>query len=196
MAGNHSYSSGGYSGQLDITPKYYMKNLYITSDTISASHTIQFCRPVPNDAFNCPGNMPATTDCGIFTKDLKNFPLDNLPSGGPCVNAMRISSSEMCYVFLQLNNYSGSGTISTTWKNKDTGGTFASMSWSIPACGGNCGWTWWYQWIWEYVGHFSWEINRTGNYQCLITTSWGNAVIDFVVIDTTCYAPSVTLTIQ
>ncbi|MDD3813226.1 MAG: Ig-like domain-containing protein, partial [Desulfocapsaceae bacterium] len=181
-----SSSSSGPGLGLLLTEGMSLKSLAVSSDTISAAHTINFCTPVPNDAFNCPGNVPATKDCGVFTKDFKNFPLDDPPSGGPCVNPIRISPSEMAYIFLQLNNYIGSGTIDIVWRNKDTGTQFFPFSWNVPACGGNCTNMYWYVWVWAFVGHFDWEINVPGNYQVIINTTWGNATVDFTVIDTSC----------
>jgi hypothetical protein len=189
MSSSYSYSFGG-TGPIPpkhlkyLQKKYLQKyeSLNISSDFISASHSIEFCRPIPNDHFNCITSTPGVTDCGIYTKDLKDFPLDNLPSGGPCVSDMRISSSEMTYIQITLNNYHGGGTVTQTWKNRDTGQILASFTYTVNSP--NPEWTWWYWYGWSYIGHFSWEILLPGNYQCTIDTSWGNAIIDFVVVNT------------
>ena len=115
----------------------------------------------------------------------------NLPSGGACAADNRISPSEMCYAFLQLNNYPGSGTITQNWGENTGRGTFVSFSNSIPARSGS----YWWSYVWSYIGHFSWEINRPGSYYIDFLTTWGNANIEFTVVDTSCPPMTVTTTI-
>ena len=191
MAFSHSGVVGGTG---PIPPKYLrsrhnLMSLAIT-DNINenyylASHYIEFCRPVPNEHFNCTATdaTPDTTDCGIFTKDLKYFPLDDLPSGGACTSDVRISPGEMAYCYIEFNQYPAGNPITQIWTNVDTGEELFRHTVTLPPPDPH--WTWWYGFMWSYIGHFSWEINSSGNYRCEITTPyWGNALIDFVVVNT------------
>ena len=191
MAFSHSGVVGGTG---PIPPRYQRNRQKLVSlgitDNINenyylASHYIEFCRPLPNDHFNCTVTdaRPGTTDCGIFTKDLKDFPLDNLPSGGPCTSDMRISSSEMAYVYVEFDNYPAGNPITHIWTNRDTGQELFRHTVTLPPP--DPSWTWWYGYMFSWIGHFSWEIVSSGNYRCEITTPyWGNALIDFVVVNT------------
>lgn len=187
MASHSSWSGGSEY------PQYYYNevSLAVSSDTISVPHTLQFCKPVPMNNFNCAaGGLPLTTDCGVYTRDLKDFPLDDLPSGGPCTDNIRISPGEMVYGYIKLNNYNNPnfGTVVHTWFNKETNQTLFTTPYSVPAP--NPSWTEWWWYSWSICGHFSWEINSPGSYQLLLQTTWGDAKIDFTVVDTSCQIPN------
>jgi len=158
-------------------------SLNITSDNISIDHDLIFARPISTDHFNCIDNIPDYIGEGLFEKDLKYFPLDDLPSDKTCTTNIRISPSEMCFTLLQLYNHPTNGTLSQTWKNVDTNTTFYETQYEIPSPQNN--WELWYSYIWSYVGHFTTEILIPGNYQCITNTPWGSAIIDFKVVDTT-----------
>lgn len=173
-----------------------ISNLAVSSDTISIPHTIEFSQPTPVKGFNWCGSYPAHTNTGVFTRDLVNFPADLLPSGGPCPCDVQpggcvISASEMVMAYLYLQNWKNpsSGTVTMTWKNKDTGATLYTFQWNVGAP--DPSWSYWWENMWSFIGHYDAsvlghnEINQPGNYQCIISTPWGNAAIDFTVIDST-----------
>lgn len=183
-------SSGTYSNANIVYEQpiqFNQVNSFNTQSNITTPHTILFCEPIPTEHFNCtaPGAIPPMTDCGVYVRDLKQFPLNNIPSGGICSNDNRISSSEMCLGYIRLDNYPVvEGNITQQWVNKDTGIIFATYTHAIytPEPGS----TNWWQFVWSYVGHFSHEINTVGNYQYIITTPWGTSTTDFEVVDNTC----------
>lgn len=157
----------------DINENYYLSH-----------HYIEFCRPIPTDHFNCiaSDSTPGTTDCGIFTRDLKDFPLDDQPSGGACTSNVRISPSEMAYCYVRFNQYPAGSPVTQIWTNKDTNEELYRHTVTLRPPDPH--WTWWYGYTFSWIGHFSWEINSSGNYRCEISTPyWGNATIDFVVVN-------------
>lgn len=173
-------SGGGVGGTDNFFEALRMmpNTLSLTSDGINPSHELVFCRPVPTEVKASPPDM---NNCNVFTLDFKDFPANNLPSGGA---STRISPSEMAIVYLKLNNFRGSGSVSMSWYNEDTGKKLYSYQYLVPAYD-NKGWTWWYVWTYSFIGRFDWEIATPGEYYVYIDTTWGSSRFDFTVVDTT-----------
>lgn len=169
-------SSSGHSFGIVIPKSYKLSSLARISDTISAQHDILFARPIPTDAHTCP-TIPSWDSPDIYTRDLINYPTDNLPSGGNCNtgSVIRISPSEMVMSALQLYGNYNLISVTFTWSNKDTGAILYTYTSSVS--GNN-------PYFWSFVGHFSWEIVYAGNYQVNIETPYGSSIIDFTVTDT------------
>lgn len=167
-------SSGSDKG-IVIAQGKEISTLAITYDGILASHSLVFCRPLPTDNHNCK-YIPGYDSPGIYTRDLINFPANDLPSGGRCDTTIRISPSEMTMCILQFYGNLPSITVRATWRNIDTGKVLYDATVITPALTD--------PYVWSFVGHFDWEIDRAGNYQVYIETGYGNAQIDFTVVDT------------
>jgi hypothetical protein len=170
---------GGYNSTT-IQVNYVGGDRLPNYDGISVPHLIRFCRIVPVSVYD-PSVLPGLTGCGDTTTiDLKGIPLDNLPSGG---TSKRISPSEMVILYAKLINYPNSGSMDISFINKQTNTRIYNYHTAVGACGGDCNYLNWYWWTYGYIGHFSWEIKDPGQYQAVITTSWGSAYYDFTVID-------------
>jgi hypothetical protein len=148
-------------------------------DNIRVPHTLQFCEPVPTDAWD-PGSLPGLRRCGEYARDLNDYPYNDEPSGG---SSRRISKSEMALAYLRIDNYPGSGAIEYLWWRGAAQTVFFRFRMPVPACAGNCGWSWWYWWAYSFVGHFRGEIVTEEVYGVDIATSWGDARITFSVAD-------------
>lgn len=194
---NGSGSGYQYGGSLYPTPIPRIIIPAITSDNINVTHQIEFSKPTPNDTANWCSVYPDHTDIGIYTRDLKDYPSNDLPSGGGCpCNPCRISPSEMVLTYFNLDNYSNpsSGSVRLYWINKaNPDVSLHEGIWTVPSP--NPEWTYWWYRGWSFIGRFDWEIKLPGEYQCGIQTSWGDAIIDFTVVDTSCKQPLCSLKI-
>lgn len=93
---------------------------------------------------------------------LASFPMNDLPSGGM---STRISPSEMFMVIVESCQ---KDRITMTWKDP-ADGTIAQFTEMGPM-------------VYEFLGHFGWEIKNTGKYSVLIKTAREDAKIDFEVV--------------
>lgn len=177
--------SGWAGGSNELAPQEVMSasNIMPNYDSITPTHSSLFCRITPTD------NWVRTSIPGVYgcdksnIIDIANVTANDLPSGGA---SHRIAPSELGIIIVKLNNYQGSGTIKYKLENIDLNKVLVKpddFSFSIPACGGNCGWAyWWYQ-SYFFFGRYDWEVKETGNYRMSAITSWGNVSYDFKVIN-------------
>ncbi len=177
----------GGTGQRPYSEQSYLSGA-VSSDHIYASHTLQFCRPIPDTPFAYLTATPPMTDCGSFSRDLKNFPLNNptITSG----NTRTFGKSEMVIAFLRLDNYQGGGGHIRFQFHRPDNSIMVVQDLDVPAP--DPSWSWWYYWGWACVGRFDDttgysvnEIIAPGNYTVDVITSWGNAYISYDVVDTT-----------
>ncbi len=158
----------------------------IAFDNITATHSIKFGTPQPTDNWVSDAE-PTFKTTGQYTFDLAKFPAGDLPSGGL---SKRISPSEMVMCYIRADNYDpkDDSIIFRWYKNAKSGDSKLIAETTTPDYKEDPSWTWYYSWDYSFVGHFDWEINEPGSYSCHIITKWGDAWIDFNVIDTS--APS------
>ena len=96
-----------------------------------------------------------------------------------------ISASEMILVALRVENYRPKNdAVKYEW-HRVSGGRpdtiiFSYTSSDFPE---NPNWTTYWSFDSTYVGHFSWKIDLPGHYYVILTTPWGDARIDFAVVD-------------
>lgn len=163
-----------YINELAMHPQ--LVTMAVSTDNISVPHTFKFCTPIPTDNWN--RNVePGTKDCGIFEKYLSNFPANDTPSGG---SSTRISPSEMAYLYMRFDNYPYKADVVKQQWVRDSDNTVV-FEYSYPVYAPDPSWSWYYMWLYSFIGHFDWEINAPGNYHCNIITPWGTARIDFKV---------------
>lgn len=148
-----------------------IRALNVVSDTITFSHSFTVGNPQPTSSL-ASGEIPVILNQESYTRDLKDFPLNDLPSGGSSF-PIRISPSEMIIAKMDFSGFAG-GRISWDWYN--TSGTKVYGGYYDAPSGNG--------WIWSFIGHFAWEITVTGTYYVIITTPNGSARIDFSVINT------------
>lgn len=145
--------------------------LNVVSDTINIPHTFTVGSPQPIQSISR-GTLPGMINVGTWTYDLKNFPANDLPSGGN-TDPFRISPSEMLMVKIDIPSFGG-GRISWEWHNPS--GTIVYSGY-YDSGGGSI-------WAYSFIGHFAWEIVNTGTYYVIITTPNGSARLDFTIINT------------
>lgn len=153
----------------------------IEHDGIRVSHTLQVCKPIPEVPFSMEDETKPHTDCGNFLRDLKDFP-ENSPTTFKN-GKWHAGKSEMVEVFLRLDNYPGSGGVDFFLTYVPTQTRLFAHHWDLPRCGGNCSWSWWYQWIDMVWGRFPGEMNMEGLYQVYLSTTWGDVSMFFEVVD-------------
>lgn len=189
--------SGWAGGSNEPLPQEVMSasNILPDYDSITPTHSSLFCRITPTDNW-IRTSVPVVYGCDKTNIiDIANVPANDLPSGGA---SHRIAPSELGIIIVKLNNYQGSGTIKYKLENIDLNKVLVKpddFSFSIPACGGNCAWSyWWYQ-SYFFFGRYDWEVKELGNYRISAITSWGNVSYDFKVINSSSsYVPTPTPT--
>lgn len=147
--------------------------LGLVLDTITIPHVIRLCQPVPGPFTSAA--IPASTNCGVYTRSLADFPPNILPSGG---NSGVVSASEMIMVIGEFGRDGGPSLGNASihvmfWKPGKV--LYDSTSYSPnPAFP--------YIWVAAIIGHFDGEITEPGIYYCGIGTPWGGAQFAFQVI--------------
>lgn len=141
----------------------------IVYDNIKAQHIIHFGIPQPTQS-----GEPKFKASGVYNFDLAQFPKNVLPSGG--LTGV-VSVSEMVMVAIQAWDYiPKNDAVTFEWRYGDKliastkSGDFDER-----------GLEYYYTFDYSFIGHFRWEIQKTGTYSVTIKTSWGEAKIDFDV---------------
>lgn len=174
----------GSSTQIDSPYLYPRLSGAVSSDSISSvDHVIEFCEPMQGVRFN-QNDEPLRGNCGIFSRNVDSYPLNDpttLENG-----YYTFGLSEMVLAYVKLNNYPRSGGYIRFKFLNPSGTIFFTSTTTLPIP--DPSWTWWYAWAWGVVGKFDNtsgysqnEILVPGNYKVLIETTWGNAVIDYVI---------------
>jgi len=162
-----------------------------TSGYIPYTTEISFCKPIAATPFYYRTDEPPRSMCGVFTRELTDFPL-NVPTQLDIGNGQRVfGQSEMALVFVKFYNYPRTGgSAKIVFYNPDGSFMFDTGDISLPMPDPN--WTWWSAWAWGVVGRFDNttgysgnEIIKAGDYSADVITTWGNAKITFGVTDKT-----------
>jgi hypothetical protein len=167
------------AGDADIVATYQSISgrLHITvgateglrSDTIQVGHDFIVGTPAPTM------NQSSTYCCwplqvlnaGSYRYNLDAFPANLLPSGG---SSNVLSASEMLMVGVHYASVATSATM-MTW-HKAVGADTVIFTYRT---GGS------HDWVYSYIGHFSWEISEPGAYYLVIDSPFGSARMDFTV---------------
>src|SRR4029078_12663571 len=108
--------------------------------------------------------------------DLDNFPANLLPSGG---SSNVLSASEMLFVGVRYATVAA-GATTMTW-HKAVGGD--SVIFTFRTSGNH-------DWVYSYIGHFSWEISEPGSYYLMIDSQFASARMDFTITGSPHAVPS------
>lgn len=148
-------------------------------DDITGRHVLKLCKPVPTNNWDR-NTIPGMTECSdTYTFNLSKYDLDNYPSGG---NSSRISPSEMVILYVKFDDYYNYGNVYIKFYNLDTDKLLYSSMGTMPRCGGNCNWAYWWWQSYAFIGRFSHEIATPGNYQAVVESPMGSAGFNFTVI--------------
>lgn len=145
-------------------------------DNIRVDHKIELCKPIPTHIYEKSESEEWYTDCGITTFVLGNYPLDLLPSGG---GSGIISDSEMVLAKVTING----GISLIPWETVDV-----KMRWYDASENRLMFYTTqqnansFNNDVTSFLGRFSWEINKKGQYYVDVITEYGDARVVFNVI--------------
>lgn len=146
-------------------------------DNIKVNHTIILCNPVSDDEHVITGLTEK--NCGNPNLVLNNYPLGVMPSGG---NSGKISASEMIMIKVRTNGHISlvpweTQPVKMNWY--DANGVNSRLMYSTVGSADSFN-----NEVRSYIGHFSWEINKSGKYYVDVDEGdLGSARVVFDVID-------------